>query len=963
MVDELYYVEPEGYDESQGADPEVYDENNNDNNDHVGDTEVAEPPAKKQKTVDKEGDNVFKAAAQAYRSKDNVDTSVDDTLADTVNEFFREGISDEKYNELMKSVARPENCVSLTRTRVNQLIWDLLSPQTRSFDSVIQQHQETVVKASCNITKLLNMLCKLKSELGDDCQQEMQSCIDLGIDSIALLSQYNKMTNIKRKEYQRFDLSPEYHHLSSPQFLFTDMLYGDNVHQKSNEIQDMNRLGRNLNNNNNARGRGNGFSRGGSFGRGRGFGRGRAGSRRGGYRGGRGRGYGGRGQYSNDQGGSKNLRGVPTGRLKNYVENWQKITSDKFILDTVEHCHLEFIDNSIPTQSLTPYQRIFDKGQEKIINDEIENLKKLGVIVEVKFDTDQYISPIFTVPKKNTNEHRVILNLKELNKFIIPHHFKMDTFEMALKLVKPNCFFSSIDLRHAYYSVPIAEEHQKLLRFIWKNTIFQYTCLPNGLLSAPRIFTKLMKPVFATLRQFGYMNVAYIDDSLLLGDTEDECIENVQNTNDLMEWLGFIIHERKSVFKPAKQIVFLGNIIDSVSMTVVLPKEKVEKIVLECQNLIKKNVASIRLVAHVIGLLISTLSAVDFGHLYYRNLEIEKIQALKFSFGNFDQNMTITFAMKADLKWWVENLHCQKRVINRKNPDFSMTTDASLKGWGALFKDQKIQGRWNDVEQTYHINVLELYTCDNSSAIAYVNNMGGIKSKQMNEITKLLWVWCIERNIWISVEHIPGKYNAADVESRKIDDHLEWMLDKQVFHKLVEIWGTPDHDLFASRLNCQVKSFSSWKPDPEAVFVNAFSILWSDEVFYYLFPPFSLISRCLQKVQKDSAEVLMIVPLWPTQAWYPVLLEMLIDFPKMLPRKKRLLSIPGTEKIHPLHNQLKFLACRLSGKIWKTKAFQTRLPKSFWRLGETVRKSNTQLMSSNGSVSVVKGKLIHFNQL
>ncbi|XP_063420651.1 uncharacterized protein LOC134705866 [Mytilus trossulus] len=312
MVDELYYVEPEGYEESQGADPEVFDENNNDNNDHVGDTEVAEPPAKKQKTVDKEGDNVFKAAAQAYRSKDNVDTSVDDTLADTVNECFREGISDEKYNELMKSVARPENCVSLTRTRVNQLIWDLLSPQTRSFDSVIQQHQETVVKASCNITKLLNMLCKLKSELGDDCQQEMQSCIDLGIDSIALLSQYNKMTNIKRKEYQRFDLSPEYHHLSSPSIPFTDMLYGDNVHQKSKEIQDMNRLGRNLNINNNARGRGNGFSRGGSFGRGRGFGRGRAGSRRGGYRGGRGRGYGGRGQYSNDQGGSKNLRGVPS---------------------------------------------------------------------------------------------------------------------------------------------------------------------------------------------------------------------------------------------------------------------------------------------------------------------------------------------------------------------------------------------------------------------------------------------------------------------------------------------------------------------------------------------------------------------------------------------------------------------------------------------------------------------------
>ncbi|CAG2248553.1 unnamed protein product [Mytilus edulis] len=158
---------------------------------------------KNKKNVDKEGDNVFKAASQAHRSKDNVDN--DDTLAETVNEFFREGISDEKYNELMKSVARPENYVSLTK------IYSLLKlgPLTRLY-------QEIVVKTSCNITKLLNTLCELKPDLGDDCQQEMQSCIDLGFNSLALLSQYNKMTNVKRKEYQRFDLSPEYHHLSSP---------------------------------------------------------------------------------------------------------------------------------------------------------------------------------------------------------------------------------------------------------------------------------------------------------------------------------------------------------------------------------------------------------------------------------------------------------------------------------------------------------------------------------------------------------------------------------------------------------------------------------------------------------------------------------------------------------------------------------------------------------------------------
>ena len=127
----------------------------------------------------------------------------------------------------------------------------------------------------------------------------------------------------------------------------------------------------------------------------------------------------------------------------------------------------------------------------------------------------------------------MILNLKELNQYIESHHFKMDTFEMALSLVKPDCFFSSVDLRHAYYSVPIAEEDQKYLTFIWKNKVFQYTCLPNGLLSAPRFLTKLMKPVFSTLRQYGHKNIGYIDDSLLLGDTELDCAKTYQLINSL----------------------------------------------------------------------------------------------------------------------------------------------------------------------------------------------------------------------------------------------------------------------------------------------------------------------------------------------------------------------------------------------------------------------------------------------
>ena len=296
MVNEVYY-----YDEnSVNADlPNDIDDNNNaqtDNDTNVDPEEVAEPPSKRQKTSDtsnvtdaevsRTSSSIFKSVANDYKAKDAVDSKIDDDLADVVNVFFREGISDEKYQDLMKSISRPENCTSLTRTRVNQLVWDLLQPQTRSFNSVILQHQETVIKASCNIAKLLSKLNQ--SDMTDENQYKLdiQSCMDIGLESLGLLAQYNKMTNLKRKEYQKFDLSPEYHHLFSPSVPFTDMLYGDNVCQKSREIQDMNRLGRQLNN----RGRG-GFGRGG-FSRGRGgFNRGRGGYSRGrGYRGGRGRG-------------------------------------------------------------------------------------------------------------------------------------------------------------------------------------------------------------------------------------------------------------------------------------------------------------------------------------------------------------------------------------------------------------------------------------------------------------------------------------------------------------------------------------------------------------------------------------------------------------------------------------------------------------------------------------------------
>ena len=95
--------------------------------------------------------------------------------------------------------------------------------------------------------------------------------------------------------------------------------------------------------------------------------------------------------------------------------------------------------------------------------------------------------------KKKSGKYRLILNLKGLNQHIEKRHLKMDTLWSAVRLMTPNCFVASINLTDAYYLVPIAEEHCKYLRFYWQGCLYQYTCMPNGLSSAPRCFTKLLK--------------------------------------------------------------------------------------------------------------------------------------------------------------------------------------------------------------------------------------------------------------------------------------------------------------------------------------------------------------------------------------------------------------------------------------------------------------------------------------
>ena len=93
----------------------------------------------------------------------------------------------------------------------------------------------------------------------------------------------------------------------------------------------------------------------------------------------------------------------------------------------------------------------------------------------------------------------------------------------------------------------------------------------------------------------------------------------------------------------------------------------------------------------------------------------------------------------------------------------------------------------------------------------------------------------------------------ADLLSRNCYSDHKWQLNRVVFQKLRAVFLALSIDLFASVVNAQLPRYVSWNPDPHATFVHAFSIPWTGE-YFYAFPPFSLIHKCLRKIEAELAE-------------------------------------------------------------------------------------------------------------
>ena len=516
----------------------------------------------------------------------------------------------------------------------------------------------------------------------------------------------------------------------------------------------------------------------------------------------------------------------------------------------------------------------------------------------------------FPVEKKTPGEWRGCLDARPVNEALVHEHFKMEGLLTARQLIRRDDWMTTLDITEAYPHLLIHPEQRQYFRLVWEGIHYQYRALCFGVAPAPRIFTKILRPVIQKLRAAGVRCVPYLDDILILAATREESIRQSQLAVDLLVRLGFLISP-KSCLIPARSREFLGMSIDSHRLELRVPREKMRKfrqVVRQSLRLDDQHRLTLRQLAGVIGKIQAMSPAVSPARLWSRHLLFAKNRALASSTDRrtaWNKTVRLSADSRTELEKW-EHLLEQWNGKSFLPPKARhvVTTDASSFGWGGWMGKEDVQGFWTRAEAKRSSNKRELHTpvmvvqalrhklcgstvevrTDNLTTMAYINHQGG-RDPALTELVRPLWDWALRTRTTLFATYIPGKVNdRADKLSRRKRDRTDWMLNKHLFSRLSRQCGPFTLDLFATRLNAQVKRYVSRFPDPGAMSVDAFRQDLRKERAYAN-PPFNLVTRLLAMVKRQRATITVVLPAWEAQPWWPLLAEMLIAPPVRLPHR------------------------------------------------------------------------------
>lgn len=524
----------------------------------------------------------------------------------------------------------------------------------------------------------------------------------------------------------------------------------------------------------------------------------------------------------------------------------------------------------------------------------IKKLLDQGVLQIVPKKSPSFISKVF-LRKKSDGSMRPIFDLRELNKFIKAKQFRLISHAMLPEFLQPRDWMVKLDISSAYFHLACARAHRPFLRISYQLQLYEMTCLPFGLASAPYLFSSVTCWVAETLRAKGCRVLVYLDDFLLVNQDQSKLCQQAAEAVRHLEDLGWQVNYEKSILTPTQDLEYLGIRWQTAKNLMSLPITRQEKLDKSISQVLQRSRICLRDLQCLLGQLNFANFVIPRGRLHCRRMQM--------FLRNFDKEsprkkLPVPGVVAREMMWWRGATHHSSPIHNKPATHF-LVTDASDLGWGAQLDGETMSGVWSNHQKRWHCNKKEMFAVvaaiqrnvkrlqnahiliqsDNRTLIAYIRKEGGTKSIALLALTAKLLNILDRHKIIVSAYYLPGRYNIiADRLSRK-KPPAEWHLLPQATQKVFRKWGRPQIDLFATWESAVVENYVSIDcKDQSASYIDAFSRPWKYQLAW-VFPPPSLIPRVLAHLNNAQGIYLVVAPEWPRAFWLPDLKARALEHP------------------------------------------------------------------------------------
>ena len=311
------------------------------------------------------------------------------------------------------------------------------------------------------------------------------------------------------------------------------------------------------------------------------------------------------------------------GCLSPHWRQWQAIGAETWVVTVLRDGYRVPFTDSPPPLARTPvsfptYRAGSPRAQA--LRQEVEAMLAKGALEIARDPGPGFYSRLFLV-EKATGGWRPVIDLSHLNDFVQLTSFKMETVASVLLSVREGDFLASLDLKDAYFQIPIHGSSRKLLRFMSEGTVYQFKALCFGLSTAPQVFTRVFAAVSAWAHSRGIRLLRYLDDWLVLSSSEKKAKESIRELLSLCRTLGIVINEKKSDLVPSQSAKYLGMTIDTSAGKVFQSLARVEKFLTVAERFCSMQSPPAQLWQVILGHLASLERLVPHGRLRMRSLQ------------------------------------------------------------------------------------------------------------------------------------------------------------------------------------------------------------------------------------------------------------------------------------------------------------------------------------------------------